>query len=236
MSKLDLNQVRFVVGVSTATKIDPRVVISWMEQEGANTPGGTGGFNYLNLRPFAGDPYKTVSTGGFEQFASVNDAVKATVRRLNQPFAKPIVATARTKPTPAQQINAIASTGWDAGHYGGKGGVELQHTFSNLFKGGLQDSYLDPGNARAVANTVSTGSAADAGSYDANNAASDAGNALNALNPFKDISAFIKWIGGNWDRILLSFGGILLVLLGLVLIAGKQRAQVLNPATKFPAK
>lgn len=244
MAKLDLNQVRFVIGVSVATKIDPRVVIAWMQQEGANAPGGTGGFNYLNLRPLSGDPYKTVSKGGFEQFASVNDAVKATVRRLNQPFAKPIIATARTRPTPQAQIRAISVTGWDAGHYGGNGGLALQRTFSTLFKGGLNDSYLDPANARAVANTVSTGSASPndpIGSTpsvigSAADAANSAARHIPGVAQIEDVGSLFKWIGGNWDRLGLAFGGIVLVLLGFAVLAGKTKANALNPAAKFPAK
>lgn len=242
MAKLDLNQVRFVIGVSTATRIDPRVVIAWMQQEGANAPGGTSGFNYLNLRPLSGDPYKTVSSGGFEQFASVNDAVKATVRRLNQPFAKPIVATARTRPTPQAQIRAISTTGWDAGHYGGGGGIELQRTFSTLFKGGLNDSYLDPGNARAVANTVSTGSASPhdpIGSTpsvidSAASAANDAARHIPGVAQIEDIGSLFKWIGNNWDRIGIAAAGIIFVILGFALIAGKTKTAALMPPAAAP--
>lgn len=160
-------QARFVTGVSQRTGIDPRVLVAWVQAEGADAPGGTGHFNYLNLRPYQGDPYASVSPGGFEQFASVDAAVEATTRRLTQPFAAPIVAAARAQAPPAAEIAAIASTGWDSGHYGGAGGPNLARIFASIFTpAALTGPYLGSGNAAAVAATASTGSAADAGSFD----------------------------------------------------------------------
>lgn len=124
-------EVQFLTSVSKQTGIDPRVIQAWMQQEGAYAPGGTGNFNYLNLRPYPGDPYSGVSSGDFEQFSSVADAIAATVARLKQPFAAPILAAAGK--TPSAQIAAIASTGWDSGHYGGMGGINLKNTFARLF-------------------------------------------------------------------------------------------------------
>lgn len=155
----DPHQAQFVVDVSHATKIDPRVVLAWTEQENADAPNGTGGFNYLNLRPEAGDNYAGVSGGGFEQFASEGDAVNATVHRLSEPFANPIVTGAVGR-TPRQEIAAIASTGWDVSHYGGAGGPTLAAKFASIFtSAGLDDSYDSPGNAEAIVNTAGTGSA-----------------------------------------------------------------------------
>ncbi len=94
---------QFVADVSKATQIDPRVLIAWAQQEGAYAKGGTGGFNYLNLRPIAGDPYSSVSSGGFEQFSSLSDAEAATIRRLGQPFAQPIITAA------GQHVSSLAT-------------------------------------------------------------------------------------------------------------------------------
>lgn len=237
---LDASQAQFVIGVSTATRIDPRVIVAWMQQEGANAPGGTGGFNYLNLRPEPGDEFKSVSTGGFEQFASVTDAIGATVNRLNKPFARPIIATARTKPTPSEQINAIAATGWDSSHYGGNGGQNLLKTFTSIFKN-PNDSYVGPAHAREIANTATTGSAADAGSVDIGGAATATKKAAKAtveaipgVKAFESIGGVFSWVGDNWDRILWVVGGFILLLLGLALLAGKTKVSQMNPATKFP--
>jgi len=228
---VDINEVKFVTAVSTATKIDPRVLIAWIQIEGAYAPHGTGHFNYLNMRPYPGDRYSSVSAGDFEQFSNVNDAIYSTVRRLNQPFARPILSTAASKPTPRQQIAAIAATGWDAGHYGGSGGVSLVNTYSSLFKN-PDDSYLDPTNARAVSNTVGTGSAADTGSVDAGGAASAAGSAAEHIPGVKQaegvVSAIgsvgdaVKWIGDNWDRVLEVIAGFILAILGASFVYKKQ--------------
>ncbi len=154
----DPYQAQFVVDVSHATKIDPRVVLAWTEQENADAPNGTGGFNYLNLRPEQGDPYAAVSSGGFEQFASEADAVTATVHRLGEPFAKPIL-TDVTKRTPRQEIAAIASTGWDSSGYGGPGGPKLAAKFADIFTpAGLDTSYTSPAEAKGIVDTAGTGS------------------------------------------------------------------------------
>lgn len=215
---LDDNQAAFVTGVSTQTGIDPRVIIAWDQQEGAYAPGGTGHFNYLNLRPYPGDPYTSVSGGGFEQFGTVQDAITATVRRIKMPFAAPIEQAAAQHATPRQEIAAIASTGWDAGHYGGTGGLSLQRTFAGLFPNGLDDQYESPGAASAVAATVGTGSAADAGSVDAGSVGRAAGKVADAVAaPVK----LAEKAGHILDVIfsvrgLEMFGGFLLIVLGVL--------------------
>lgn len=229
---LDPNSARFVVGVSAATGIDPRVLVAWVQQEGAYTKNGTGHFNYLNLKPQAGDRYSSVSPGNFEQFNSVNDAVYSTVRRINS--GKVIKQTAQTKPTPRQQIAAIANSGWDQDHYGGNGGVNLLNAFSGIFtKAGLDDSYVPPAQAGMVAAEAGAGSAADWTSYDAGNAAHDAGAAakhIPGVEQILSIGDFFKWIGGNWDRVLLVGGGVIVVVLGLLFVAKSQQASLVQTA------
>ena len=224
-------EVAFVEGVSSQTGIDPRVVIAWEKQENAYASGGTGGFNYLNLRPYPGDPYSSVSQGNFEQFKSVNDAVVATVRRLRQPFAAPILAAARAHSTPAAEIAAIAQTGWDSGHYGGPGGPNLQATFASLFtSGGLSSPYEPPSSAPLIVGSVGTGSAADAGSFDITGSGggpSVVGAAKGAADAAKDAAGkFTGWVGELarfLGSIALRVGKVLLgaalLLLGLYLIA-----------------
>lgn len=121
-------EAQFSNAVAKDTGLDPRVVWSWASLE---TGGNAIGHNWLNIRPYPGDPYIGVSPGGFEEFRSVQDAITATERRIRQPFAGPILSS-RGEP-PAAEIAAIASTGWDAGHYGGPGGPSLLAEFKKLF-------------------------------------------------------------------------------------------------------
>lgn len=218
--KLDTNAARFVVGVSTATGIDPRVIVAWIQQEGAYAKGGTGHFNYLNLRPQAGDKYKSVSPGNFEEYASVNDAIYSTVRRINS--GKIIKQTAQAKPTPREQIRAIASSGWDIDGYGGNGGKKLLDTFSSIFTAkGLDDAYVSPAAAGGIAASVNTGSASDAGSYDAKDAVEDAGN-LPVVKQLLSVGDLIGWVMGNWDRMFLVAGGVILAILGILYLGRNQ--------------
>lgn len=121
---------QFANAIAAATGLDPRVVYTWTQEETGGTPYG-GYHNWLNLRPYAGDPYTGVSPGGFEEFSSVQQAEQATLRRLRQPFASGILAS-RGEP-PQSEIAAIAASNWDAGHYGGAGGPALVNVFRSLY-------------------------------------------------------------------------------------------------------
>lgn len=122
----------FIVGVSSATGIDPRVVSAWVTQEGAYTSQGSGGYNYLNLKAGPGT-VGVVGTASNQslQFRDVQSAITSTVNRLNQPFASNIVKTAQAKGTPAQQISAISNSAWASNHYGTPAGTNLFRTFSS---------------------------------------------------------------------------------------------------------
>lgn len=121
---------QFANYVGAKTGLDPRVVYAWGKDETGGHPYG-GFHNWLNLRPYPGDPYSGVSPGNFEEYTSVSDAEIAAVRRLHQPFASGIVASAGS--TPADEISAIAASGWDAGHYGGPGGPNLRSVFQSIY-------------------------------------------------------------------------------------------------------
>lgn len=231
MAGLDTNAAKFVVGVSSATGIDPRVVVAWVVQEGTYTKGGIGHNNFLGLKVQAGDKYTSVGPGNFEQYANVNDAIYSASRRIKSNHA--ISATAKSKPSPREQIRAIAASSWDQNHYGptGSPGKNLMATFGRIFGGnkGLDDTYVGPAQAGPIASTANTGSAADAGSYDAGNAAHDAASAAGSiLGPFKSIAELIKWIGGNWDRMLLVFGGVILVVIALLYLLKSQQTKALG--------
>jgi hypothetical protein len=209
VAQLPTDEQQFIAGVSAQTGIDPRVLVAWIQQEGAYAPGGTGGHNYLNLRP---DPasdvgVSSVSPGRFDQFATVQDAIASTVARLKQPFAAPILSAAKSHASPAQEIGAIASTGWDADHYGGSGGPNLQATFAQLFgQGQLGSAYQGSGSAAEAAIT--------------GNIPTNIGKAEKAISgaagSFGDLFSFLT----SW-RFAEVVGGALLLLVGLVLL-GRQ--------------
>lgn len=190
----------FASQVSSQTGIDARVIYAWGQQE---TGGSAIGHNWLNLRPYPGDPYSGVSSGGFEEYNSTQDAVSATVRRIRQPFAAPIVNAAKTNATPAAEIAAIASTGWDAGHYGGTGGPNLLRTFDSLYGAPAAGS---PGTVTSVTGTTGGG-----------NAGSGVGiNSIPGVGSLEDAFKFVT----SW-RFAEVLGGFALLIVGLVLL-GKQ--------------
>jgi hypothetical protein len=224
---LNSDEAAFVAGVSRQTGIDPRVLVAWVQAEGAYAPNGTGGHNYLNLRPAAGDVGTVAaSSGNFDQFATVQDAITSTVNRLHNPFASGIIAAARK--TPRQEIGAIAASAWDSGHYGGNGGQHLLDTFSSIFTAaGLDSSYQGPDTAQAVAATAGTGSAgpSDTSVSGTLNSAtgglsggvtSAAGGIIDAIDSVPKFLAFVT----SW-RFVEVVGGFFLLLVGLYLI-GRQ--------------
>lgn len=109
---------QFITEVARRTGVDPGVVAQWTNREGAYAANGTGGLNFLNLRPAAGDVgVAAQSPGGFDQFAALPAAIDSTVNRIKQPFLQQYLAPALGKGADAQW-NAIATSGWDANHYG----------------------------------------------------------------------------------------------------------------------
>lgn len=208
---VEADQTLFVNQVAAATGLDPRVVYAWVKDEAAYSKGGTGGENFLNLRPAAGDVGVTgQSPGGFDQFANVQDAIHSSVNRIHQSFiwtnpelGGPGLGTVVAQHgTPAQQIAAIASSGWDSGHYGGLGGPAL-----------LQDF---PGGAKAAGGAASSTPLNSAGT----------GGGLGIPNPvsgitdvFSSVSSFFSFLT-SW-RFAEVLGGSLLLLVGLYLL-GRQ--------------
>lgn len=245
-SVLTPEEATFVVDVAKDTKIDPRVLISWASLEGADAAGGTGGYDYLNLRPEKGDTYKSVSSGGFEQFATVSDAVAATVHRFEEPFAKPILNVATAQGTPEQEIAAIGGSKWDAGHYGGSGGKNLLAKFNDLFANGATSAYVPPSDATSITQTVGTGSAGD---LKPGGSVGDAGAAIAETPAAVADQAVNGWLGGleSWIKgaaptglayVILTVLGIALVGFGLLEVLGYSPGRIartaLGPAAGAP--
>lgn len=189
---VDSNELAFIGGVSQQTGVDPRVLAAWAQAEGAYAPGGTGHFNYLNLRPYPGDPYQAVSSGDFEEFGNVQDAIAATARRIEQPFLwgylGPVV---KQSGTPRAEISAIATSGWDTGHYGGAGGPKLQADFDALFPGQLDEPSRQASALSKIAENVSPGS----GSAPASSSGSGGGGGL--LGTLEGIPGDVLGFPGN---------------------------------------
>jgi hypothetical protein len=202
VQQLTVEQAQFSNDVAKALNLDPRVIYAQAEVEGAYAPGGTGGFNFLNLRASTvnslGKPYAGSSAGGFAQFANLKQAEDATVAEFQSPA---IAVQGYPGDTPAQEISRISASPWDAGHYGN--GRSLSNAFTQTYGlaaltakgsttpiagGGIQN------NAGGIPNPVS-------GVTDAIGSITDA---------FKFIFSY---------RFLEILGGGLLLLLGLYLLA-----------------
>jgi hypothetical protein len=112
----------FARQVAKGTGLSLAVIHAWMYAEGAYAQGGTGHFNYLNVRPSSNAGVSEGrSPGGFATFRNANDAAKATINVLHQPNMRTIL-NARSKNDKAQ-LAAIAASPWDANHY--RGGAAL---------------------------------------------------------------------------------------------------------------
>jgi len=124
----------FASEVAKQTGLDPRVVMAWSSQEGTYAPNGTGGFNFLNLRPYSSDVgVVSHSSGGFDQFRSLQDAIASSVARIKQPFLQQHLGPVlKAGGGPSEQIAAIAASGWDQDHYGGPGGPNLLRAYQGV--------------------------------------------------------------------------------------------------------
>lgn len=207
--------VTFANDIARELGLDPRVVYAWTQEETGGTPYG-GFHNWLNLRPYPGDPYFAVSPGGFEEFRNMQDAETATLRRLRQPFAAGIRASAHK--SPSEEIAAIAASDWDAGHYGGAGGPSLRSVFASLFGSGQLGTYS------GSATNPTGGSAPQPGGVP---------NPANLVTgPLGEAKSFLeKWIIRGFLMVL----GSGLILLGLYLIVrslGAPSIGVMDKATR----
>lgn len=203
-----VEEANFANWIAGRTGLDPRVILSWAALESG---GSALAHNWLNIRPYPGDPYIGVSPGGFEEFSSVSEAEQATLTRLRMPFARPIIASAGQPP--ATEILAIASTGWDAGHYSktpkdrSTWGENLLSEFESLYPSGNPQG---PPTKSKVTGTGGGGGSPSSGVGD----------------PFGIVSGITGFFGGIWswflnhlERLGLLLAGALLVILGVLLVA-----------------
>lgn len=218
-SKIHRDAETFVSTLHTLTGLDPDVIRAWARAEGAYAPGGTGGYNFLNMkasshRGLSGVPLAGLSSKGFAQFHSPQDAATEAAYWINtMPNYRSIRAAVHHDPV--TQIAAISSSPWDAGHYGGNGSKLLGSY--NAVKGSGGGSWLG-----GVASTVG-------GVLDPRNLIpswdSPAGQAVqgvqSAADAAKSAAEAIGWVMNPQHLLRIGyiiFGGVL-VLAGAVLVA-----------------
>lgn len=223
----------FLATVSAQTGIDPRVLFAWISQEGAYKRGGTAGFNYLNIKPFPGDKHTSESEGHFSQFDNVQDAAAATVTLLHAPQYKNILATARLKPSPKQQIAAIAASPWDQNHYDTKtpgnpaaGGPKLLDTFMGIFKKNTS-TYLPPSQYNNMGVNLIPGTEGSIIGDIKGPSGIDV-----ATGAAKDVAGFfsapidaINWVFTHWERVFLVIGGAIGLLVAIILLFKSQSGE-----------
>jgi len=208
--KFNADQGIFLSTVSAHTGIDPTVVLAWMGQEGAFSGKESGKFNYLNI----------MGPNGPVSYPNSGAAATATINLLHQSNMGMIVHTAQTKPTPAEEINAIASSPWDTGHYGGKGGPTLVATYESYFgKGSSTHPYHSP----STSSTLIQSAGGTQGGDSTDTILPVTGPPIGFANPFASIGDFFRWLGGNWDRVLFVTGGMILIILAIVIFMKQQQ-------------
>jgi hypothetical protein len=222
------------------TGLNATVIKAWASVENAYASNGTGYFNFLNVRPAAGGssysgvPLAGTSSGNFQEFGSLQDAVTETAYWINNFGNYAGIRAAKSQP-PTAQLAAIAASPWDQGRY--SGGGPLVGAYFNITKSGGGLSSL----AGSVASSVvdAAGNVNDAlghipGVAQTESAASTASSAVSgAADAAKSTASAISWLSswGHWARIGYVLAGGVLVLGGIVLLA---RA-VGGPTPSLPA-
>lgn len=230
---------QFVDGLAKATGLNKDVVAAWVLAEGAFTSGGTGHFNYLNVRPngassYSGVPLAGVSSGNFQEFNNVNDAITETAHWINT-FGNYAGIRASTHLGPVAQLQAITASPWDQGNYaGGKLFADyatVTHKGSSWLSGVVGTvtstaSGLGKG-ALAAASGNPVGGAVDvlgAFGLDPNHVPVVGGLISAAEAPGKiaeSVVSLVTWVFDphNWLRVGYILGGSILVGGGLFLMA-----------------
>ena len=204
--------------LAALTGLNKFVIEAWVAVEGAFAKGGTGGYNYLNLREHtsrSGVPLAGASPAGFAQFHSPQQAAQETAWWINNmPNFAGIKNSA--KMSAQSQITAIAASPWDSGHY--NGGKTLEAAYKSVTSGGGGGGFLSgvgsflgglPGDANNAAKAVVPGLGTAEGAAGAVQSTSDA---------IVKVTEFL-FNPQDWLRIGYIIGGGLLALGGLFIMA-----------------
>lgn len=198
----------FLSTVSAHTGIDPTVILAWMGQEGAFSGKETGAYNYLNI----------MGPNGPVSFSNAGAAAMATIAFLQGSNYNAVMHVAQTKPTPREQINAIAASPFDKAHYGGQGGPDLINTYESYFgKGSADHAYHSPTWSATLIRSAEGSQGAQTGG-----ALPVTGPSVGFTNPFGSILDFFNHLWDIRDRIGFIIAGAIIVILAIVLI-GKQQ-------------
>lgn len=121
----------------------PVILAQWALETGYGTH-FSGANNLANITDFR--------TGGFRNYATVQDFLSDYVRTLLSPTYAAVIRTARGGGTDADVARALGASPWDIGHYRGSGAYD--------YPGGLLVAVLDQTDVRAFAGRRSSGSGA----------------------------------------------------------------------------
>jgi hypothetical protein len=153
---LSTNQQRFAYEVARGTGLDWRVVEAWVLAE--NGPDG----NPLNIGPG-------------RNYGSVDKAANATISLLHTSIYSAVLKSG--KGSADQQLAAITSSPWDAGHYAGAGGSTpgtlLRGTYARL--SGSPAPTISGSHSQAFPGAKYVAGAADAAAGDTQLASSETG-------------------------------------------------------------
>lgn len=184
MGALAGDEGQFVVDVSRATNIDPRVLIAWIAGEGH--PGDEEN-DWLNMGP--NGAALDVGASGLDQyhvesFPTEAAGAAATINRINEQFLSGLRQTIAQKGTPRQQIAAIGQSGWATSHYGSPPGANLDADFAARFTSqGLDTAAQTGADAQGLVNDIGVTAVIPGGIVGAvlpGGAATAVGNASNA--------------------------------------------------------
>lgn len=224
----DINALVFAKAVADKTGLDPLVVLAWAQAEGADVQGGTGHFNYLNVRPKGnGVGYSGVqvgsSPGGFAEFHNVSDAIQETSYWINSMPKYEGIRTAAKAKDPTKEIAAIAASSWDpTSHYaGGKNLVSAYNAVASQAKTpGVQKYFQSVGGVLGHIPFIGGGakSGADAVGSVAGGAQTAVGDVASGTEA---VGNAIGWVMNPAHLLRLGYiiGGGLLVMGGLLLVA-----------------
>lgn len=130
---LNTDQIAFARELAHATGLRPDAIGAWeLAEEPASRDPVAQGHNWLNLlsesawqangrRTYSGVPV-AAWTARFARFNTRADAVTETAFWIDR-FSNYAGIRASRGGTALQQVNAIAASPWDAGHYGGGNGI-----------------------------------------------------------------------------------------------------------------
>lgn len=223
------------------TKANLAFLAAWQRQEGGHTH-NRARFNWLNTT--SGDQYPKINSVGVRAFPNYQVGIQRTVDTIRNGRYRNLEAALRLgNPTDPSLLPAISGDlqTWVSGRRSGNPeyakkvlvGTAQRNPGGGGIGGALHEGW---GFISSPENLLPGGPAAHAGrdiiGWGADKAGSVpvVGGALGALDKATDVVTApidaakaavgtLRWVGGNWDRILYVFGGAVLLIIGLIILA-----------------